>query len=194
MSDGRTKRPLDSHASFQMPEHSNSGNENLFLRLPSDLIVANILPYCIEKLDDVPRLSLVNRRFNEMTKVCDEAHKRLFLASWPLQSDRIQFRAGGWLRMYKRRFEMFGKKSFDQKSREISPIEGCSVVFECPMRWEKLSKVEQSRVGSTQVRSCQECGKNVYKVDNVEVARKLVKEGNCIAYEREQLHFLGVMA
>ena len=177
-----------------MPEPFIGSNENIFDRLPSDLIVANILPYCIEKLDDIPRLSLVSHRFNQMTKVCDEAHKRLFLASWPLQSDRIQFRAGGWLRMYKRRFEVFGKKNFDRKSRDVSPIEGCSVVFDCPMRWETLSTADQSRVGSTSVRSCQECNRLVYKVDNVDVARKLVREGNCIAYERQQTVFLGVMA
>ena len=148
---------------------------NLFSSVPLDVVAQHIFPHCMETWSDFANLSLVSHRFREAANVADEAHKRLFLAKWPTQSPNLKFSHGGWLRMFKRRI--------DWAQIDETPIEGCAVIFECPMKFDDLEGPVSGPLKERR-RTCHECNKEVVRVSSKERAIELASQGLCVSFKK----------
>jgi uncharacterized protein (TIGR02996 family) len=63
---------------------------------------------------------------------------------------------------------------------ERLPMENCGVHFrfQCPQRWEKLQRTDE-----TCVRFCSACGQDVFYCDDIHEARAHAREGHCVAID-----------
>ena len=55
----------------------------------------------------------------------------------------------------------------------------------CSQTWRILNKTNDKNI-----RHCQECNKNVFKVGNMKEMEKITSEGNCIAYFNDRKEIL----
>jgi hypothetical protein len=116
--------------------------------------------------------------------------KSLFEVRWPLQRKSLQLKS--WYFMFARRaqvkVEHFGPQ----------PIEGCAVVFECPLFWSELKGEIVETISGTR-RLCDQCNRHVYLVSKETDERvvAMVALGECVAFDRKPKErrraFLGMM-
>lgn len=79
--------------------------------------------------------------------------------------------------MLKRRVEAFPR--YHQLDYGEGPIEGCSVIFACPLRWSDLT---DGPTLSENKRKCQECGRFVYRLTDIEQVKEYAARGECVSF------------
>jgi hypothetical protein len=172
--------------SVQGPCSTQTMTHDLFATVPIDVIAKHIFSHCMDKWSDFATLSLVSRRFHQAACVADDAHQRLFLAQWPVQSARLKFAQGGWMRMAKRR------AAWEPGLDEETPIEGCEVIFRCPMKFDDLPEAADGNFFSPngeRRRTCHECNKEVVQVSDKDRAIELAASGSCVSFKRKPIFF-----
>lgn len=73
------------------------------------------------------------------------------------------------------------------RKKRIYKVKDC-FEFVCPNLWEKLEKTKD-----TNIRSCNNCEKKVYKATTIEKMNQLANEGKCVAFYEYEMFTIGLV-
>ena len=159
------------------------------LDLPADIVRDCIVPLCFSTPKEAVQVSLVCKAFRDAVEEhCNDAWRDVFLSLWPMQNSKLKMRS--WRTMLKRRILAFGQHRW---TGEEDQIEGCPVVFRCPLRWSELDPSDMDGYVLDNEKTCSECGRSVVRVESAKDLRELASKDRCVAYFKEEVPmFMGV--
>jgi hypothetical protein len=103
--------------------------------VPDDVIRDVLFPLCCASAKDAVALMLVCKQFAKLVGESNTLWKTLFVSYFqPINPDALHVKS--WFKFFVRRTQ--ASKRIDV-SRSERTIENCSLVFECPLRWDELS-------------------------------------------------------
>ena len=154
-------------------------------RLPllDDIVRDLIIPKCLNLELHGGNGRKLEKRANELRSICCqfkrnvEAHQQVWRDIYCFRFRRAHsgLRVKSWYQHYQRRVQNLRDSPLDDKDGEI---EGCSLTFECPMRFEKLNEIP----GTEKERFCDICQKVVHKTDSIETLKMLARQGECVSF------------
>lgn len=179
-------------AKFQEEEEQHLVPVGTLDVIPLDILRDVIFPFCVSKGDSLKNatsIMLTCKTWNILLRRSNGLWKRVYFDVLNPKSvfSKRAMNIRSWFYMCQRRADVLKNRSIYSSA----PIEGCDVLFECPLKFEELknehleTKIGDAMIAPTPARFCNQCNKNVYMVP-ASAAAAFADYGVCIAVQGKE--------